>query len=211
MNSGRVSDACAILRDVVAINSGSSLAWVCYGDALGGMGMFVKALECYRKALVADPVFLPAWNAIGLTNIRFGRFDEAEFAFRCASLVDASYMPALGNLARTLLRRGAIEEARKFAVRAVELAPTDWRACMTLGDVYRGCNDTVGAIAHYRRAADLPVSSSSPVVRWARLLVRLGRSSEALRVIEERLLRFEGGHRDRLISLSAAIANRCSG
>lgn len=101
MNAGNLDGALADARDALAINTGSRDDLQLNGDILMKMGQPERALESFKKILIADPKNRFALVAAGYASRAAGRDDDAEKYFnRLAEAAPSLYVPylALGDL-----------------------------------------------------------------------------------------------------------------
>jgi Flp pilus assembly protein TadD len=76
-----------------------------------GAGQPVLALQNFRKALAADPSFVPAWTNLAALYQRAGHGDWAEAAWRHALTIDPREFVAMSNLERLYRRTGRLVQA----------------------------------------------------------------------------------------------------
>ena len=76
-----------------------------------GAGETVLALQNFRKALAADPSFVPAWTNLAALYQRAGHGDWAEAAWRHALTIDPREFVAMSNLERLYRRTGRLAQA----------------------------------------------------------------------------------------------------
>lgn len=92
---------------------------------------------------------------------------------------------------RILVEKGRLEEARASFLNAEKLDPTFVDAQYYLGIVHERFNDHQEALARYQRAMQLDETNPQYVVAAAEMLVHLGRSDEAERLLEQRRADFQ--------------------
>ncbi|HEX9908151.1 MAG TPA: tetratricopeptide repeat protein [Thermoplasmata archaeon] len=76
---GNHEEALSHIDETISIGETAEL-WVLKGKILKEMGMSNEALECFNRALVPDPRYLPAHDAIVETLRQLGRYEQAAFA-----------------------------------------------------------------------------------------------------------------------------------
>jgi serine/threonine-protein kinase len=118
-----------------------------------------------------------------------GRMPEAEIEYQKALIADGSWEIPLNNLAMLYIRKGALAEADSLLRRAVSLAPRYAAALYNLGDVRWRLDDLDGAETYFRRAIDADPSLAAPYNNLGVLLVRRGRAEEAIRILDEGIVR----------------------
>jgi tetratricopeptide (TPR) repeat protein len=67
------------------------------------------ALENFTNAIMADPTFVKAWNALGVTNVLLEKYADAAQDFENALIINPSYAPARENLQH--LKAGEYDQA----------------------------------------------------------------------------------------------------
>lgn len=104
-----------------------------------------KALKAYRKAVEADPGFVPAWNALGALHARLGQLEEALGALERAVKLAPAASHLHNNLGYALLLAGRDEAAATTLRRAVQIDGNNRRAWHNLADAYRRLGDESNA------------------------------------------------------------------
>lgn len=109
------------------------------------------------------------------------RPDEALKEFKDELNVSPTHARAMLQIADELSRRGEFEEARRWATRAVRIAPRSFVGRRILGRITLECNDIPGAIAELEAAERLEANSPSVHYALARAYQRAGRPDDAKR------------------------------
>ena len=104
-----------------------------------------KALNAYRKAVEADPGFVPAWNALGALHARLGQLEEALGALERAVNLAPAASHLHNNLGYAMLLAGRDEAAAATLRRAVQIDGNNRRAWHNLADAYRRLGDESNA------------------------------------------------------------------
>ena len=86
-------------------------------------GHFAKAETCYRKAIDADPEYMPAHYNLGNALSRQRRFTEACDAYHRATELAPDDYDIFTNLGVTYKKLGALKEAQRQFARAAAIAP----------------------------------------------------------------------------------------
>ena len=92
-----------------------------------------RAIEHYKRAIEIHPLYVEAYNNLGVQNIRLGRVEEALTALEKAVELDPDSVEPHLNLAVALHSAGQLEAAAYQGERAVELAPQSASANLGLG------------------------------------------------------------------------------
>ncbi len=111
--SGRLDEAMALYRGVLAVRPESVRAWVDLGNAEASAGRGTQAEQAYRQALRISSEERDALNNLAWLLLREGRqLEEAEaLATRAAAAPSPDRPLAQDTLARIQLARGRCEEA----------------------------------------------------------------------------------------------------
>ena len=84
------------------------------GYRLQSMGDWEEALSYYQKAVEMDPLFVEAYNDLGVVYENNGDDQSALRMYTRALEIDSSYLPTYTNLAFFYENRGDIENATKY-------------------------------------------------------------------------------------------------
>ena len=88
------------------------------GNEAFGAGEFDTALGWYEKAVLMNPGFVDAYEALGICHERAGRLTEATEVMEELATMDPGHAMAWTNLSRYYARDGRIAEAETAQVRA---------------------------------------------------------------------------------------------
>lgn len=113
---------------------------------------YVGALNAIHRALSLDERFVPAWNNLGVVNLRLGRHESAEQAFRQALSVHPSNESALSNLAALYSNTGEAELLQRFERRLQRAQRRDPFHQFEVGLALEAQGEFRQARRHYRRA-----------------------------------------------------------
>lgn len=170
-------------QSVIEISPANARAWNNLANALERTGRTDLAETAYRKSLEIGP--LPEARAnYGTFLIHSDRVDEAVALLRQAVKAEPGFARAWSTLAVALSRAGQTDEAIAACREAIRLNPASSGAHMTLAALCERTNDVREAEQHYREAraiGDDPQASR----RLGRMLVKIGRSAEAVPLLEE--------------------------
>jgi adenylate cyclase len=138
----------------------------------------------------AYSLFLKGTQALQKSGAPRDYLSEAERAFSDALKIDPGYPAALSGLGTTIRSQAYYQlipvkegyaRAREYARRALQLNPRDWNAHGELAIISDWFDrDYLAAEQHYRRAIELNSSASRLGSYYGWLLMRLGRTAEAL-------------------------------
>ena len=146
---GKLSEAEAGYRAILACEPTNSVAAFNLGVVLKQLGRREEAVDAYRLALALNPTFPEAHNNLGNTLLSLGQVDEAIVSLKNALAQRPSFANAWNNLGAALKDQGKIEEAAVCLENAVRLQPKNagfhsnlvfaqhYRVGMTLLDLLR--------------------------------------------------------------------------
>lgn len=95
----------------VAHSAESSQAYYTMGRYFDGSHAWDKAIDAYRKAIVANPQNIEAYNALGVSLAQAGRFADAETTLRQAAALAPGLAHVRNNLGYALMLAGKPDEA----------------------------------------------------------------------------------------------------
>jgi serine/threonine-protein kinase len=131
-------------------------SWVIYnnfGFALHAEGKFRQAIQAFRAASIAAPGSAMAVGNLGGEYLQVGEFAEATESLKKSFALQPNDLAAV-NIAQALRYQGKSQEALPFALKAVELSPSDDTNWLELGDCYSSLhNHQSQAKGAYQRAA----------------------------------------------------------
>ena len=151
---GRLSEAEAEYRAILAHEPANSTAAFNLGIVLRRLGRVDEAVGAYRLALTLKPVFPEAHNNLGTALGSLGRVDEAIASLRSALAQRPVFADAWNNLGAALKDQGKIEEAAACLENAVRLQPEN-----------HAFHSNLVFVQHYRVGAT-PVDLLGVARRW---------------------------------------------
>ena len=124
-DQGKVADAAAKYREILAAHPDSSVAWTDLGKAEEKLGDRKGAEEAFRKALALDAGSRDALNNLAWLLYREKHLDEAEsFARKALSEPGPDSYLVLDTLARVLAAKGSCDEAVRTFQQAIDAVPS---------------------------------------------------------------------------------------
>jgi hypothetical protein len=122
---GKVADAAAKYRDIIAAHPSSAVAWTDLGNAEEKLGDRAAAEDAFRKALGIDPASRDALNNLAWLLYEEKRLEEAEsFARKALSEPGPDSYLVLDTLARVLAAKGSCDEAVRTFQQAIDAVPS---------------------------------------------------------------------------------------
>ncbi|MFZ5584424.1 MAG: tetratricopeptide repeat protein [Thermodesulfobacteriota bacterium] len=147
-------------------------------------GSLAEAREFLVRATQLAPGFAPAWNNLGVAQMRLGDMAQAEAAFDQARRAAPSYLPAYFNLAGLLAGQGKGQEAMAVLEEGVAAMGARPELVQRLAELGLGLGLEQRALEVLERAQDRVRLQPELAELRALLLARLGRVSQAEQVLE---------------------------
>ena len=133
------------------------------GLKLSSAGRHFEAIECFERALAAEPSDTRILFALGSTAQSLGQPSVARQFFAKVLALEPHRIEAVVNLANLLRAEGQFEAAASLLKPALARHPENPELNLTLGSVARETGDHDGA-AHYYRAALAASSHYAPAL-----------------------------------------------
>ncbi|HVZ27607.1 MAG TPA: tetratricopeptide repeat protein [Rhizomicrobium sp.] len=203
--AGRLEEAVARYRQVLALRPDLTAALNNLGSALCEQGKLDEAEASYRQALALAPRQAEAHNNLGTVLFERDRLDEAEACYAQALALKPDYPEAHHNLGAVFNRQGRQDEAEAGIRRALGLKPGYAEAHDSLGTVLWEQGKLEEALASTRRALELAPDYARALDNLGGMLRDLGRLDEALDIYR-RLLRLRPQDTGALNGLAAVLA-----
>jgi protein O-GlcNAc transferase len=142
-------------------------------------GLTAEAVQCYRRAIEADPAFTPAHFNLGLLHLAAGRYHEAEAAFRATLRLKEQFPEAWVALADALEEQGRDTEALEALNRAIAQRADYEGALMNASILLQKMGRLDEAEPSYRRVIAVAQDSAAAHNNLGNVLHTLGRNAEA--------------------------------
>ncbi len=150
---GRWSDAEQIYQRILNQRPNYWLTYTDKGYMLDRQGKYHEAIQAFRAAAVAAPLNSMALANLGSEYLQIGDFAAATDSLRKSIALKPNDLAA-ANTSLALRYQGKYSEALPFALKAVELNPSDDTYWLELGDCYSSLNNHKGDAKNaYLRAA----------------------------------------------------------
>jgi Flp pilus assembly protein TadD len=185
--AGRLDDAAACYRQVLALEPDLAGAHHNLGNALFAQGKLELAEASYRRALILQPGLASAHNNLGIVLYEQDRLDEAVACYREALFLEPGYVEALNNLGAALCRREAYDEGEAYIRQALVLKPGFTRALHNLGAMLGDQGRLNEAIAIYRQLLQIRPEDIDGLNGLAYVLAAQGDAARALETILQSL------------------------
>ncbi len=176
---GKLDDAAAAYREAIDLAPDLALAHYNLGVVLTEKKA-PGAIDAFRRALVADPRLVQAYNNLGNALRDGGDRDGAVEVFRRGVCVAPDHKTTLVNLGEALREKGDVAGALTVLRHAVAVHPNFSDAHHNLGNALRDAGDVPGAVAGFRRAVVLDADHAEAHFNLGLLLWEQGQFAEAL-------------------------------
>jgi protein O-GlcNAc transferase len=163
--AGRLAEAEAELRALLAADAGLHEAQYVLGHVLRDSGRLEEALVSYQKAIALKPDFADAYVAWGNVLNDHGKPDEAAALYLEAIKHDPDAPDAYANLGNSLQYMGQLDRAIICYQQALALDSGHTMAHLNLGNAYGAMNRPDEASACFRKA--LALDGDFVEARWA--------------------------------------------
>jgi protein O-GlcNAc transferase len=186
-NAGRLSEAEAVYREMLAINPADIDALHFSGVAAHQRRDHERAAQLISQALALNPSNAPAQNNLGIAFAAQGKRDEAITCYRQALALAPDYFDALFNLGNSLSEGGDFDEAAACYQKAVALRPDSPEAHFRLANAHKDRGRGDEAVASYRDALTLRPDSFEIYNNLGNVLHEQGRLDEAISCMRQAL------------------------
>jgi Flp pilus assembly protein TadD len=166
--AGRLAEAEALYRRVLARDPSQTNVHVNLGAALQALGRLDEAADCYRAAIGLEPEHSVALANLGLALRDLGQLDEALTHQEAAVALAPQAAAYAANLGLTLQDMGRLDEAKAAFERAIACEPDFVDAHMGLGFARLLTGDFTGGWPEYewRLARKTVAQPQRPGPRW---------------------------------------------
>ncbi len=186
---GQVEEARSAYERAIACDPHYAAAHFNLGNLDYRAGQFEPALRSYRMAIGIRPDFADAFVAMANALDSLGRAAEAVESYERALAINPGYAEVHLNMGMLLASQGRLEEAAESLRRAVEIKPDFAQAHRVLGVVLSDLGHFDAAEATFRCALSYEPESPDILYALVGILLSLGKSPEALQLIEPALER----------------------
>jgi predicted O-linked N-acetylglucosamine transferase (SPINDLY family) len=153
--AGRIAEAQALLRQIVAHDPGHADAIQLLGVVSHQLGRSAEGLELIRRAIALNPGAAGYHSTLGGVLIGMGRYDEAIAALRTALALQPNHPEAQSNLGVALKRAGRLDESIAAYRRALEIRADYPEAMSNLAGAVWRSGEIAEAIQWYDQALQL--------------------------------------------------------
>lgn len=158
----------------------------------------------YLEAAIAlQPDFVPAWNNLGVLELRSGDARAAERAYLAALERKWAYVPTLSNLTGLYRQSGEEKKLTEYQRRLDKVQRLDPFKNFILGQQHEHQGDNAQALGYYQRAVRLHHDEPQFHFALARIYERLGDHVRAERSLERARKSNEGGRTSTILGYRA--------
>ncbi|HEX4144245.1 MAG TPA: sulfotransferase [Pirellulales bacterium] len=150
--AGRLAEAAAAYRQIIALRPELAEAYSNLGDVLLDQGQCDEAAAQYVRAIALKPGLFAAHNNLGCILRQQGQLDQAAARFRQAIAIMPDLAQAYNNLGGVLLDQDKLDEAAAQYEKALALEPDLFQAHNDLACVLQQQGQLDRAIGHFRRS-----------------------------------------------------------
>jgi tetratricopeptide (TPR) repeat protein/uncharacterized caspase-like protein len=152
----------------------------CSGRLDIAQGRFEQATTTLRAAILRDPNFACAHNALGVAYGRLGKVKEARVAFDTAAELTPEWALPPIQIAAVLTAAGKLKEAVPYLENAVKFNPKSTGTRWSLARAYRNLNRTRDAVAAAQQLIQLDPNYAPGYFELARSLDLAGDNVRAI-------------------------------
>jgi protein O-GlcNAc transferase len=182
---GAVDEACALCRELLAVDAENADALQILGVAAGSSGATTDAIEILERALAVQPRKADLLANLGAVLRAAGRDDEAEARYREALAIAPAEVHARFNLANLLAARGAAGAAlREYAI-VLEHDPRHAGALNNMALLLEAAGRFREAETVSRRLVDVHPRDAAARSNLGALLMELGQVGDAIAFYRE--------------------------
>jgi protein O-GlcNAc transferase len=178
--SGRLADAEACYRRVLAAKPTDIVAQANLAVALMGQGKLDDAISAYRQAIRIKPELIEAYSNLGVAYKHQGKLADAIAAFRQAIGIKPEFAEAHYNLGCALRDQGKLDDAIAAYRQAIRAKPDLAEAYSDLGVALKDLGKLDEAVAAYRQAIGIKPDYAEAHSNLGNALTELGELNEAV-------------------------------
>lgn len=180
LRTGRHVEAGQRLREICAGPHADAESWFFLGVVSGMQGDAAGAENCFRKALVLMPGFLPARFNLGIALRDQGRLDEARIELEAVVAAQPAYAEASNALGYVYVRLERAGDAERCFRAALASNPAFPEALTNLGNVLASQERWSEGMEFYRRALRVAPGYADAALNLGRAMVAQGHLEEAI-------------------------------
>jgi len=178
--AGRLAEAAAAYRKILALRPDIAEAYNNLGNVLLGQGNFDEAVAQFERAVALKPDFAEAINNLGFGYQCQKRLDEAAAQYEHAVTTKPDFFQAYNNLGNVLRDQGKLDLAAARYQQAIALRPDCVDAHFSLGNVLAMQGNLDEAAAHFSHALALVPDHADTHYNLGNVLKEQGKLNDAV-------------------------------
>jgi predicted O-linked N-acetylglucosamine transferase (SPINDLY family) len=183
--AGRLPDAEAAYRQVLAADPANHQALHMLGALASQLGQYAAAIELIGQAVRIEPTAASYHSNLGVAYQSVGKLQEAVGCYQQALTLQPDHVDALNNVAIALQVLGRLPEALESFERSLRLRPNHVLTLNNVGALYLALGRLDEAEQRLRRSLKLQPLQSDAHINLAGLLLTRGLVPEALASCEQ--------------------------
>ncbi len=190
---GKIIFGCLILLAGVKLGQAQLVGtlwdrnYVNAGDVYMEKKEYDSAERFYRQAILRNPEFAKAHEAMAVLLTKTGRYDEAKPFYEKAIGLEPDNSLAYNNLGLWYERSGDLESAERLFLKAIDLKPNSSQAHNNLGMVYAKKGENEKAVQEFKNSIALNPGNPRTYTNLGLVLHHLGQPQEARRLWKKAL------------------------
>jgi predicted O-linked N-acetylglucosamine transferase (SPINDLY family) len=178
--AGRLPDAEAAYRRVLALDPGNAQALHMLGALANQVGQHAAAVELISQSVRIEPTSADAHSNLGVGYQSLGQLQEAIGCYQRALALRPDHVDALNNLAIALQAAGRLTEALESFEGSLKLRPNHAETLNNVGALYLALGRLDEAEARLRRSLKLKPGYAEALTNLGGVQVTRGQIEEAV-------------------------------
>lgn len=176
---GRDAEALAMFKKAFMFSQNDPMILVNLADFRSKTGEWGMAEELYLTALTVAPSYYPAYNGLGILNVRKGNLDKAREHFHRLLELRPDFADGYNNLANVDAKKGLLESAINLRKKAVRLDPDEPQYRFNLGNDYAKSGNLRKAAEQYEKFLDMQPHDPAAYKKTAAAFANIGEKKAA--------------------------------
>lgn len=168
-------------------------AWQNRGFYYGDLKNYIKAIECYQKAILIDPSDADNWFNMAIAYEGLESYQEAIECYEQAVKIDPKYRNAWFNMGIEYEKLKNYNKAIECYEKIVDLDLNDIEALVSIGNVYVNLEDYQKSFEYYEKAIEINPQDNQALSHWGFALLNqaiLKKGKEAEKLFDQSLEKF---------------------
>ena len=119
--SGKLKEACKVLKKATIIKPDMPEAYFAWGTVLEKMRKYPSAIEKYKIAVSIDPHYIDVYNRWGEVLFLLGRYEDSIEVYKTAIKIEPNHPWSLYDIACVYVKVNKLNEAINYLVKAVKI------------------------------------------------------------------------------------------